>query len=41
MDEAVMEDAVPPVPRATRPVITVTPQPFEHSCLRAGGKPLP
>jgi hypothetical protein len=31
MDEAVMEDAVPPVSKAARPVITVTPQPFEHS----------
>jgi hypothetical protein len=31
MDEAVMEDAVPSVPKAPRPVIAVTPQPIEHS----------
>jgi len=31
MDEAVMEEAVPPVPRTPRPLIAVTPQPFENS----------
>jgi hypothetical protein len=31
MDEAVMEEAVPPVSRTPRPVIAAAPQPFENS----------